>query len=69
MEPQSIWSEKQVHNDIIMLLYLQNNIICWLLPSNQSFYRQIAGYQRGVGDRRVGQWWKGDMGNKIVARP
>ena len=22
---------------------------------NQSFYRQIAGYQRGVGDHRVGQ--------------
>ena len=21
---------------------------CWPLPSNQSFYREIAGYQRGV---------------------
>ena len=29
--------------------------ICWPSPSNQSFYRQIAGYQRGVGDHRVGQ--------------
>ena len=29
------------------------NAICWPLPSNQSFYRQIAGYQRGVGDHRV----------------
>ena len=25
---------------------------CWPSPSNQSFYRQIAGYQRGVGDHR-----------------
>ena len=25
------------------------NHICWLLPSNQSFYRPIAGYVRGVG--------------------
>ena len=24
-----------------------------IVPSNQSFYRQIAGYQRGVGDHRV----------------
>ena len=23
-----------------------NNIICWPLPSNQSFYTQIASYQR-----------------------
>ena len=23
--------------------------ICWLLPSNQRLYRQIAGYRRGVG--------------------
>ena len=30
-------------------------VTCWALPSNQSFYRQIAGYQRGVGNRRVGQ--------------
>ena len=30
-------------------------VFCWPLPSNQSFYRQIAGYQRGVGDHRVGQ--------------
>ena len=28
----------------------------WLLPSNWSFYRQIAGYGKGVGDPRVGQW-------------
>ena len=26
----------------------------WPLPSNQSFYRQIAGYGMGVGDHRVG---------------
>ena len=30
--------------------------------SNQSFYGQIARYQRGVGDHRVGQWWEGVMG-------
>ena len=28
--------------------------ICWPLPSNQSFYRQVAGYWKGVGDHRVG---------------
>ena len=28
---------------------------CWPSPSNQSFYRQVARYQRGVGDHRVGQ--------------
>ena len=27
---------------------------CWTLPSNQSFYRQIAGYGMGVGDHRIG---------------
>ena len=42
---------------------------CWPSPSNQSFYRQIAGYQRGVGDHRVGQWWEGSWANKIVAWP
>ena len=31
-----------------------NNNICWPLPSNQSFYRQIAIYGMGVGDHRVG---------------
>ena len=29
--------------------------VCWLLPSDQSFYRQIAGYVRSVRDPRVGQ--------------
>ena len=28
--------------------------ICWPLPSNQSVYRLVAGYWRGVGDHRVG---------------
>ena len=28
-------------------------VLYWPLPSNQSFYSQIAGYQRGMGDRRV----------------
>ena len=27
---------------------------CWPLPSNQCFYRQIAGYEMSVGDHRVG---------------
>ena len=31
------------------------SIMCWSLPSNQSFYRQIASYVRGVRDPRVGQ--------------
>ena len=29
--------------------------------SNQSFFRQIAGYVMGVDDHRVGWWWKGIM--------
>ena len=29
--------------------------VCWPLPSNQSFYRHIAGCRMGVGDHRVGQ--------------
>ena len=35
---------------------------CWLLPSNQNFYRQIADYGKGVGGHRV-------LANKIVAEP
>ena len=31
----------------------------WSLPSNQSFYREIAWYRRGVGHHRVCRWWKG----------
>ena len=40
--------------------------ICWLLPSNQSFYRQIARYRRPVGDHSIGQWWKGVMGQQTL---
>ena len=36
------------------LCKLRCNCICRPLPSNQSFYRQIAGYRMGVGDHRVG---------------
>ena len=36
-----------------LLSYLVCVCVCWPLPSNQSFYRQIAGYQRGVGNHRV----------------
>ena len=28
------------------------------------FYSQIAGYQRGVGDHSVGQWWEGVKGQQ-----
>ena len=28
--------------------------VCWPLPCNPNFYRQIAGYGMGVGDHRVG---------------
>ena len=31
------------------------------LLSNQSFYRQIDGCRMGVGDHRIGWWWKGVM--------
>jgi hypothetical protein len=37
------------------LLYACDTGICSPSPSNQSFYRQIAGYQRGAGDHKVGQ--------------
>ena len=43
-----------------------DNVICWQLPSNQSLWRQISGYGVGVGDHRVGWWWKGSWSNKIV---
>ncbi len=43
--------------------------ICRPSPSNQSFYRQIAGYQRGAGDHRVGQWWEGSWAYKLVIVP
>ena len=36
---------------------------CWPLPSNQSFYRQIASYHS---DCRIGYWWKGVIGQQIV---
>ena len=35
-----------------------------MLSSNQSFYRVIADYMRGVGDHRVGWWWKEVMGQQ-----
>ena len=44
------------------------NYICWPSPSNQSFYRQITGYQRGVGDHWVGQWWEGPWTSKLITR-
>jgi hypothetical protein len=40
--------------------------VCRPSPSNQSFYRLIAGYQRGTGDHRVGQWWEGSWAYKFV---
>ena len=48
-------------NQIIINVRLAHTlvIICWASPSNQSFYRQIASYQRGIGYHRVGQWWEG----------
>ena len=27
------------------------------MRSNQSFYRQFAGYGKGLGHHKVGQWW------------
>ena len=44
--------------------YRCNTFICWPLLSNQSFYRQIAGYGMGIGDHRVGRWWKRVMGQQ-----
>ena len=54
--------EVYMHTYMYMYMYKQDYIhthrctctCCWLLPSNQSFYWQIAGYRRGVGDHWVG---------------
>ena len=45
------------HNDIYMWVQM-STMSCWPLSRNQSFYRQIASYVRGVGDpiAMVGQW-------------
>ena len=40
---------------LIHMLAVEHKIDCWLLLSNQSFYRQIAGYGMGVGDHRVSE--------------
>ena len=32
-------------------------LICTLLPSNQSFYKQITSHEKGGGVSGVGQWW------------
>ena len=29
--------------------------VSWKLPSNQSFYKQFAGYGKGMGHHKVGQ--------------
>jgi hypothetical protein len=46
-----------------------DNSICRPSPSNQNFYRLIAGYQRGAGDHRVGHWWEGSWAYKLVVVP
>ena len=44
----------QVHTYMYMYIHVHVYTMCMIvyllaiLPSNQSFYRQIAGYQRGV---------------------
>ena len=45
----SVFAKHVYHNN-------NNNIICWQLPSNQSFYRQFAGYGKELGHHKVGQW-------------
>ena len=37
--------------------YVACTYTCWYLPSNQSFYRQFAGYRKGVGDYELDQSW------------
>ena len=50
-------SIKLIKTELGMILEMRYNTKpCWSLPSNQSFYGQIAGYLRGVRDPRVGQW-------------
>ena len=43
-------------NYVLQLLRISlTNIHCWLLLKNQSFYRQIASYDMGVRDHRLGR--------------
>ena len=42
------------HGCLQTVMFQYYNDSCWPSPSNQSFYRQIAGYGMGVGDHRVG---------------
>jgi hypothetical protein len=44
-----------VHKSLIVSSISSHIVICWLSPSHYRFYRLIAGYERGVGDHRVGQ--------------
>ena len=51
-----MYSVELVHVYVQIMLthmYICSSVCC-PLPSNQSLYRQIASYQRGVGDHRVG---------------
>ena len=40
----------------VIIMHAMYMNTCWPSPSNQSSCRQIFGYQRGVGDHRIGQW-------------
>ena len=54
-------SNALVSGYVVNISMIQNITTC---PSNQSFKRQIAGCEMGVGDRRVGWWWKGVIGKQ-----
>ena len=40
-------------------IHTRDMAACLQLPSNQSFYRQIANYRTSVDVHRVAWWWKG----------
>ena len=46
------------------LYHMHIQIFCMItiIAYHQVFIAKIAGYQRGVGDHRVDQWWEGVMG-------
>ena len=45
---------------LIEHMYVYKLLTCLQLPSNQSFYRQIAGYRMDLGDHEVA-WWRKEV--------
>ena len=48
-----MYSCKSIEHNAVPTMHRSNS--CWPSASDQSFYRQIVGYERGVRDHKVGQ--------------